>query len=107
MRRILRDPKVIIGLCVLLPLIVIAVGAPWLAPADPKQLSVCRSLAGPSADHWLGCDFFGRDMLSRVLFGARTSMLAAAGTGLGVLVIGLPLGVLAGYLGGWVDAIVM
>ncbi|MBI5089671.1 MAG: ABC transporter permease [Actinobacteria bacterium] len=105
-RRLWRDPKVLIGLCILVPLVLAAVFAPWLAPYDPKQLGG-PSLAGPSGDHWLGTDFFGRDMLSRVLFGARTSVSAAAVVGVGVLAIGAPLGVLAGYVGGWVDTLIM
>jgi len=102
-----RDPKVVVGLVILVPLVVAAICAPLLAPFDPETLFVGPSLGRPSADHWLGTDFFGRDMLSRMLFGARTSVLAAAVVGAGVLVIGLPLGILAGYVGGWIDTIVM
>jgi ABC-type dipeptide/oligopeptide/nickel transport system permease subunit len=105
--KVWRDPKVVVGLCVLVPLVVAAVFAPALAPYDPEALFVGPSLGRPSADHWLGTDFFGRDMLSRMLFGARTSVLAAAVVGAGVLVIGVPLGVLAGYVGGWIDSAVM
>jgi ABC-type dipeptide/oligopeptide/nickel transport system permease subunit len=105
-RRVWRDPKVVVGLCILVPLVLAAVFAPWLAPYDPKALGT-TSLAGPSGDHWLGTDFFGRDMLSRILYGARTSVSAAAVVGVGVLVIGAPLGVLAGYVGGWIDHLIM
>ena len=105
--RIWRDPKVVVGLCVLVPLLVVAIFAPLIAPYDPEALFVGPSLGPPSMAHWFGTDFFGRDMLSRLLYGARTSVLAAGSVGLGVLVIGVPLGVLAGHLGGWVDTIVM
>lgn len=105
--KVWRDPKVVVGLCIFVPLVIAAVCAPLLAPDDPEALFVGPSLGRPSAHNWLGTDFFGRDMLSRMLFGARTSVLAAGVVGAGVLVIGLPLGILAGYVGGWIDTIVM
>ena len=103
----LREPKVLIGLAILLPIVVAAVIGPLIAPYDPKKLGVGPSLAGPSAEFLLGTDFFGRDMFSRILLGARTSVLVALVVGAGTLTFALPLGLAAGFFGGWVDTLTM
>ncbi|GAA4844278.1 ABC transporter permease [Kitasatospora terrestris] len=100
-----RGPLFTAALLVLLALVLVAVGAPLLAPADPEALDLGASLVGSSADHLLGTDQSGRDVLSRLLFGARTGLLGP------LLVVGLStllgtlLGVLAGWRGGWADAL--
>lgn len=87
-------------------LIIVAIAAPWIAPFDPNQQALANRLASPSLTNWLGTDDYGRDVLSRLIFGARASLSAAA-IAVGVaLVIGLPLGVISGYVGGWFNAIV-
>lgn len=89
----------------LIVLILVAVAAPWIAPLDPNQQALANRLTPPNATNWLGTDDYGRDVLSRLIFGARAS-LAAAGIAVSVaLAIGLPLGVVAGYVGGWFNAI--
>jgi peptide/nickel transport system permease protein len=92
------------GLCVLL--MVLAVGAPWLAPCNPNAQNLPARLAAPSTSHWMGTDELGRDVLSRVIYGARVSMSVSVSVVLGAGIIGLALGSLAGYFGGWFDRLV-
>ncbi|OGK78288.1 MAG: peptide ABC transporter permease [Candidatus Rokubacteria bacterium GWC2_70_16] len=88
-------------------LVVLAVLAPLLAPSDPHKPDTRRILAGPSSSHWLGTDQIGRDVLSRVLYGARIS-LAVGFISVGIAaVIGIVLGSTAGYHGGLADAVIM
>jgi peptide/nickel transport system permease protein len=102
MRRVFRRKSTLIGGGFLLVLLVIAVFAPLIAPHDPNAQDLVNRLKPPSGKAWLGTDDYGRDVLSRLIFGARVSLWAAVqATGL-ALIIGLPLGVLAGYRGGWV-----
>jgi peptide/nickel transport system permease protein len=87
--------------------VVIAVGADWIAPYGPLEQDLGRTLQGPSAAHWLGTDNYGRDVLSRILHGARLDLQIAV---LGVLfpfLIGNLVGLLSGYLGGWTDVVAM
>lgn len=94
------------GLALSLLLIVLALAAPWLAPADPTAQHLALRLAGPSAAHWMGTDELGRDVLSRVLFGARISMLVGVSVVLGAGIVGFAIGAVAGYCGGWFDRLV-
>ncbi|HEY6905646.1 MAG TPA: ABC transporter permease [Candidatus Acidoferrales bacterium] len=94
------------GLALSLLLIVLALAAPWLVPADPTAQHLAVRLAGPSAAHWMGTDELGRDVLSRVLFGARISMLVGVSVVLGAGIIGFAIGAVAGYCGGWFDRLV-
>lgn len=83
----------------------LAVFAPWIAPFDPNGTDLMRIYERPSRDHLLGTDNLGRDQLSRIIFGTRTSMLAAVqAVGLAMF-IGVPIGLAAGYLRGWVDTL--
>ncbi len=94
----LRWGAVLLGL-----LIATAVAAPWVA-VDPARLDLDRVLRPPSIEHWLGTDALGRDMAARVLHGARVSLAVGLLSAATALLIGLPLGALAGYRGGWADA---
>jgi peptide/nickel transport system permease protein len=94
------------GLALSLLLIVLALAAPWLAAADPTAQHLAVRLAGPSAAHWMGTDELGRDVLSRVLFGARVSMLVGVSVVFGAGIIGFAIGAVAGYCGGWFDRLV-
>lgn len=87
-------------------LIFCAVAAPWLAPYDPTVQNLAIRLSGPSAAHWMGTDPLGRDVLSRILFGARISMLVSVSVVFGAGIVGLAIGAVAGYFGGWLDRIV-
>lgn len=78
-----------------------------MAPYDPYKISMSSSLAQPSAEHWLGTDKMGRDVLSRLIYGTQTSLLiGVVAVGVAVL-IGMTVGLVTGYFGGWVDAIIM
>ncbi len=94
------------GLAVTLLLALLAVGAPWLAPYDPAAQNLPERLVPPSAGHWLGTDELGRDILSRIFYGARVSMLVGASVVFGSGLVGLILGSLGGYFGGWLDRLV-
>lgn len=91
-------------LCVIL--IILAVGAPWLAPYNPAAQNLPARLVPPSAAHWMGTDELGRDVFSRVIYGARVSMSVSVSVVFGAGIIGLILGSLAGYFGGWFDRFV-
>lgn len=93
------------AVCVVM-LVAIAVFAPVIAPYDPLTQSVLNANLQPSADHWLGTDQFGRDVLSRVIFGSRSSLLLGVLSPLVAAVAGSILGVTAGYFGGIVDRLV-
>ncbi len=94
------------GFSLSLLLILLALAAPWLAPADPTVQQLAARLAGPSAAHWMGTDELGRDVLSRVLFGARISMLVGVSVVFGAGIVGFAIGAVAGYCGGWFDRLV-
>jgi peptide/nickel transport system permease protein len=94
------------GLGLALLLVFIALAAPWIAPYDPTAQNLPARLLGPSAAHWMGTDDLGRDVLSRIFFGARVSMLVAVSVVAGAGTFGLSIGALAGFIGGWFDHIV-
>jgi peptide/nickel transport system permease protein len=87
-------------------LFLVAVFAPWIAPANPVTQSLATRLEGPSVGHWMGTDELGRDVLSRVIVGARVSLTVAICVVFGCGITGLIVGLLAGYFGGWCDRIV-
>jgi peptide/nickel transport system permease protein len=95
-----------LGLAMLGAMLILTVFAPWIAPFDPSATSP-DSLAGASARHWLGTDSIGRDVLSRLIVGGRTTLLITISAVLIALVAGLVLGLLSGYLGGIVDEVIM
>ncbi len=97
-----RQPLAAVGLALLVVFAVCAVFAPWLAPQDPAQLDLTGRLMGPSWSHWFGTDELGRDILSRILFGARISLIVAVSVVGLSLVVGLVAGGLAGFLW-WMD----
>ncbi|CAN5249505.1 ABC transporter permease [soil metagenome] len=104
--RAVRSPSGAVGGLLTLTLVVAGVLAPLLAPTDPFAVDG-PPLAAPSAAHLMGTDALGRDLLSGVVFGARTSLLVAAGVAIMVVVIGTAVGLVSGYLGGWVDDVLM
>ena len=104
-RRLKRRKGAMVALVVVVSLILVALLAPWIAPYDPTATSFTQVRKAPSWAHWLGTDEVGRDILSRVIFGARAS-LSAGLVSVGIAVgAGVPLGLLAGYAGGWIDAV--
>jgi peptide/nickel transport system permease protein len=94
------------GLVLTLLLVIVALAAPWLAPANPTAQDLPTRLSAPSATHWFGTDELGRDILSRIIFGARVSMLVSISVVLGAGLVGFAIGSLAGYFGGWFDRLV-
>jgi ABC-type dipeptide/oligopeptide/nickel transport system permease subunit len=107
LRRLARDRWALVGAALLAFVTVAALTATWLAPADPLQGALNESLRAPSPGHWLGTDAQGRDVLARVLHGARLSLAVGVLSQGIALVLGLALGLTAGYYGRWVDASVM
>jgi peptide/nickel transport system permease protein len=106
-RNFLRhSPPGRIGLALTSILVVAALAAPWLAPYNPIAQNLPVRLTAPSSAHWMGTDQLGRDILSRLLFGARVSMLVSISVVLGAGLIGLSIGSIAGYFGGWFDRLV-
>ncbi|MBX9634995.1 MAG: ABC transporter permease, partial [Magnetospirillum sp.] len=106
LRRLKHDRPALFGGVVLILLALGAGLAPWLAP-DPEALDLSSIYAAPSAIHWLGADELGRDVLARLLNGARVSLAVAGATALLAALIGTVLGLLAGYHGGRLDAALM
>jgi peptide/nickel transport system permease protein len=94
---------VIAGLGILIALAIVAIAAPMIAPHDPETVVVERVLGAPTWDHPFGSDVLGRDVLSRVLFGLRASLLVSLSAVFVSTMIAVPLGLLAGYFGRWVD----
>src|SRR5258708_15131134 len=106
-RQFPRHRAATIGL-VCLVLICLAVAlAPLLAPFDPIQIKLSAKLKPPSLEHWLGTDHFGRDVFSRLLYGGRTSLSVGLLVVAFAVVLGVPVGLVSGYLGGRVDNLVM
>lgn len=102
-QRARRSPGLAVGLVLVLGMVLVAVLAPWLSPYDPDEQNVVQALAAPSAEYLFGTDFFGRDVLSRVIWGARISLsVGIVSTAVGVM-IGTAIGIVAGYYGGWLD----
>ncbi|HUB47156.1 MAG TPA: ABC transporter permease [Acetobacteraceae bacterium] len=105
LRRFLARPVAVAGLVVIIVFIAVAVFAPLISPYDPVATSWTAIRKAPSALHWMGTDENGRDVLSRVIFGARASLLAGVVSVLIAAGIGVPMGLLAGFAGGWTDAL--
>ena len=105
-RRLMRRKGAMLGLAVIVLFIVLAVFAPLLVPYDPIATSWSLVRKAPSLQHWFGTDELGRDVLARVVFGARASLLAGV-ISVGIaLAIGVPLGLVAGYRGGFIDGLI-
>jgi len=105
-RRLVRRPAAAFGLAVIALFVALAIAAPVVAPYDPLATSWGAIRKAPSAAHWFGTDEIGRDVASRVIFGARASLLAGVVSVLISLSIGVPVGLLAGYAGGRIDMLI-
>ena len=106
LRRLLRRPSAAIALAIIVAFIGVALFAPWISPYDPVATDFAAVRKAPSAAHWFGTDEIGRDVLSRVIFGARASLLAGVASVLISLAIGVPTGLIAGYAGGIADMLI-
>ncbi len=110
LRQVVRKKLAMLAVAYLLLFYTAGIFAPLVAPHDPndQDRSIEARLQGPSADHWFGTDRLGRDLLSRVIYAARTTILFTVAVSItGGLFLGLGLGLLAGYRGGWVDTLIM
>lgn len=107
MRRLARNKLAMVGLVIVLALVIVAILAPVIAPYDYMTQQFSNRFAPMSREHLFGTDEFGRDILSRMIYGARTSLLVALGGVVVCLVIGCTLGLITGFFGGWIDTIIM
>ncbi|MBW6457458.1 MAG: ABC transporter permease [Trueperaceae bacterium] len=106
LRRLTKNVGAMVGLVVIVALVLVAVFAPSLAPHPPNRQNPLKSLQAPSAEHRLGTDQFGRDILSRLIYGTRVSLrVGLIAVGIAAL-IGVPFGLIAGYYGGWLDMLI-
>ncbi|MBL8834302.1 MAG: ABC transporter permease [Rhodospirillales bacterium] len=105
-RRLMRRPAAVFGLAVVLAFVAIAVFAPLVAPFDPIATNWGAIRKAPGALYWFGTDENGRDLVSRIVYGARASLLAGVVSVSISIAIGLPFGLLAGYAGGWIDMVI-
>ena len=108
MRRLVRGPTAVVGLAILAAFVLTAVFAPVVSPHDPTIQNLEARLSPPGSEgHVLGTDRLGRDILSRILYGSRLSLLIATSAVLISLALGVTLGMVSGYVGGWVDDVLM
>ncbi len=106
LQRYCRNRTALISTIILIAIVMIAILAPYIAPHDPARSSLRNILKAPNAVYWLGSDDLGRDVLSRLMYASRLSLVASVQAVAIALVIGLPLGLIAGYVGGWVDTVI-
>ena len=106
-RRVFRNKGALLGALFLATLLLAALLGQWILPFDPLKQDFASILQKPNSMHWFGTDELGRDILARVVFGARTSLLTAAGAVTVAALVGVPIGLVAGFFGGWRDTILM
>jgi peptide/nickel transport system permease protein len=110
LRRLFRwlatDLRAALAIFVLLALVIVAIGAPWIAPYRPTAQDVNNMLAAPSPAHLLGTDDLGRDIFSRLIYGAPATVYASLLAVSVAVAIGLPVGLIAGFFGGWIDDVI-
>lgn len=105
--RFKKNKRALVGLGMVVIFIVVALFAPWIAPYDPFKQDMQVMLESPGSHHWFGTDEFGRDLLSRIIYGAQISlMIGIVGVFIAVI-FGVALGTIAGYFGGWLDSAIM
>jgi peptide/nickel transport system permease protein len=101
------NPTTMVGVLICLVIILSAVLAPWLAPYDPAEQDIINRLQPPGAEFWLGTDQFGRDILSRLMWGGQISLTVSIGAIFAAMIIGGAIGLVSGYIGGRFDLLVM
>lgn len=106
-RQLMHNRAGMIGLAIIVTMSLVAIFAPLIAPYDPYEINRLDRLQGPSWAHLMGTDEFGRDLFSRIVYGARISMgVSIAAVAIATL-LGAPAGIISGYFGGWIDAVIM
>ena len=106
-RRVLRDPRLIFCSIILTLFVCIGIAAPWISPYDPQLMHAGKSLSGPSSEHWLGTDQLSRDVLSRLIYGTRISLQISVYSVTLAVILGVSIGVVSSYFGGWIGSILM
>jgi len=106
-RTFLKNKAAVVGAAISIVIIIVAIFAPWIAPYDPLTQDVYYRLKPPDTGHLLGTDFYGRDILSRIIWGSRISLIVGTISVALAMVLGTALGILAGYLGGALESLVM
>lgn len=106
-RKLARNKAALAGAFIVLVFVLLAIFAPLIAPYDPLKMNIVNKLQGPSADHWLGTDDKGRDILSRLLYGSRISLTVGILSTLLGAAVGIVLGIVSGYYGRGVDSVIM
>jgi peptide/nickel transport system permease protein len=106
-RVFLSRPVVVFGMIIIVIFVLVAIFAPLLTPYDPIDPEMSNVLAKPGSIHWLGTDAIGRDILSRIIFGTRTSLTIGLTVVFVACVVGMSLGTISGYYGGWIQTIIM
>ncbi|WP_371870124.1 ABC transporter permease [Gemmobacter megaterium] len=106
-RALARNPLAMVGLAVIVLLLVMAALAPWIAPYSPLEGMLSNRLQPPSSAHWMGTDELGRDIFSRVVHGSRITLMIVILVAVIAAPLGLIIGTVAGYYGGWVDKVLM
>lgn len=104
---LMRNPLAVVGSLIILALILTAIFAPWIAPESPVGQDLSNRLMPPSAEHWMGTDELGRDIFSRVVYGARITLLIVGLVAVISAPLGLLIGAISGYFGGWTDRVLM
>ncbi|MDM9624673.1 ABC transporter permease [Rhizobium sp. S152] len=107
LRKLSHEPLGMFGFAILAVMVIVAILAPWIAPYNPYTQDLSNVLLPPSAAHWAGTDEFGRDILSRLIYGTRITVVTVLSISVIVGPVGLIIGVVAGYAGGRVDAFLM
>jgi peptide/nickel transport system permease protein len=102
-----RRPAFFWGTLLLSVIVVVAIMAPWIVPYDPIEQDLAQALQPPNMQHWFGTDNLGRDIFSRVLYGARLDLLIGVFGVVFAFILGTVLGCLSGYYGGWTDSVIM
>lgn len=105
--RMMQSPAMVFGLFILLLMVIGAILAPWISPFDPNAQNINNRLLPPSSEHWLGTDQLGRDLLSRIIYGTRPTLMIVMLVALLSAPLGLFIGIIAGYYGGWTNSVLM
>jgi len=107
LRRLLAHTGALLSTGYLVALVLLALCGGWIIPIDPIAQDIASALDPPSATHWFGTDELGRDIMARVIYGGRTSLVTAAGAVVIAGTVGCPIGLIGGFFGGWRDAVLM
>ena len=107
LKKLVRNPLSVVGLVVIGALLLVAAFAPWIATHDPLVQDLANTLKAPDSAHWFGTDEYGRDIFSRLVYGSRITLYIISLVTIIVGPVGLAIGVISGYFGGWVDTVFM